>query len=34
MGVLAPNPYVTDEVQEKFEENIMAKTLAGIQAEG
>ncbi len=34
MGVLALNPYVTDEVQKKFEENIMAKTLAGIQAEG
>ena len=34
MGVLAPNPYVTDEVQKEFEENIMAKTLAGIQAEG
>ncbi|WP_207720950.1 phosphoribosylamine--glycine ligase [Clostridium gasigenes] len=34
MGVLAPNPYVTEEVQKEFEENIMAKTLAGIQAEG
>ena len=34
MGVLAPNPYVTDEVQKEFEENIMAKTLKGIQEEG
>ncbi|MBU3105152.1 phosphoribosylamine--glycine ligase [Clostridium gasigenes] len=34
MGVLAPNPYVTEVVQKEFEENIMAKTLAGIQAEG
>ncbi|MEG2354308.1 MAG: phosphoribosylglycinamide synthetase C domain-containing protein, partial [Clostridium sp.] len=34
MGVLAPNPYVTDEVQKDFEENIMAKTLKGIQEEG
>ncbi len=34
MGVLAPNPYVTDEVQKEFEENIMAKTLTGIQEEG
>lgn len=34
MGVLAPNPYVTDEVMKEFEDNIMAKTLSGIQAEG
>lgn len=34
MGVLAPNPYVTDEVMKDFEENIMANTLKGIQAEG
>ncbi|MDS0524351.1 phosphoribosylamine--glycine ligase [Clostridium sp. SHJSY1] len=33
MGVLAPNPYVTNEVMKEFEENIMAKTLEGIQAE-
>lgn len=34
MGVLAPNPYVTEVVQKDFEENIMAKTLKGIQEEG
>lgn len=34
MGVLAPNPYVTDDVMKDFEENIMANTLKGIQAEG
>ena len=34
MGVLAPNPYVTDEVMKDFEDNIMANTLKGIQAEG
>lgn len=34
MGVLAPNPYVTDAVQKDFEENIMAKTLEGIREEG
>lgn len=33
MGVLAPNPYVTLEVMKEFEDNIMAKTLSGIQAE-
>ncbi|SDP18644.1 Phosphoribosylglycinamide synthetase, ATP-grasp (A) domain [Clostridium gasigenes] len=32
--MLAPNLYITEEVQKEFEENIMAKTLAGIQAEG
>ena len=34
MGVLAPNPYVTDEVLKDFEENIMKNTLKGIQEEG
>ncbi|GAA0084727.1 phosphoribosylamine--glycine ligase [Clostridium sp. CTA-7] len=34
MGVLAPNPYVTDEVLKDFEENIMNKTLVGIREEG
>lgn len=34
MGVLAPNPYVTDEVMKDFEDNIMANTLTGIQKEG
>lgn len=34
MGVLAPNPYVTEEVNKDFEDNIMAKTLEGIQKEG
>lgn len=34
MGVLAPNPYVTEEVMKEFEENIMAKTLNGIKEEG
>lgn len=34
MGVIAPNPYVTDEVMKDFEENIMAKTLVGIKEEG
>lgn len=34
MGVLAPNPYVTDEVLRDFEENIMKKTLVGIREEG
>ncbi|WP_055070781.1 phosphoribosylamine--glycine ligase [Clostridium massiliamazoniense] len=33
MGVLAPNPYVTKEVMEDFEENIMKKTLEGIKEE-
>lgn len=33
MGVLAPNPYVTDEVLKDFEENIMKNTLKGIQEE-
>lgn len=33
MGMLAPNPYVTYEVQKEFEENIMEKILVGIQVE-
>ncbi|NOW02622.1 phosphoribosylamine--glycine ligase [Clostridium beijerinckii] len=33
MGVLAPNPYVTEDVMKDFEENIMAKTLIGIREE-
>ena len=33
MGVLAPNPYATDEVFKDFEENIMNKTLIGIKEE-
>ena len=34
MGVLAPNPYVTEDVMKDFEDNIMAKTLNGIREEG
>lgn len=34
MGVVAPNPYVTDEVLEDFKKNIMDKTLKGIKEEG
>jgi phosphoribosylamine--glycine ligase len=34
MGVLAPNPYVTEDVMKDFKENIMAKTLNGIKEEG
>lgn len=34
MGVLAPNPYVTEKVFEDFVENIMNPTLKGIQQEG
>ncbi len=34
MGVISPNPYVTDEVFEEFKKNIMAPTLKGIQNEG
>ena len=34
MGVLAPNPFVTDDVMKEFEENIMANTLKGIREEG
>lgn len=34
MGVLAPNPFVTEEVLKDFEENIMNNTLQGIREEG
>lgn len=34
MGVLAPNPFVTEEVLKDFEENIMNNTLQGIRKEG
>lgn len=34
MGVISPNPYVTDRILEEFKENIMNPTLKGIQAEG
>ena len=34
MGVVAPNPYVTEEVLKDFEENIMNRTLVGIREEG
>ena len=34
MGVLAPNPFVTEDVMNDFEENIVANTLRGIQEEG
>ncbi|MGL5767149.1 MAG: phosphoribosylamine--glycine ligase [Sarcina sp.] len=33
MGVLAPNPYVTKEVMEQFEKEIMIPTLGGIKEE-
>lgn len=33
MGVVAPNPYVTEEVFKDFKENIMNKTLDGIKKE-
>ena len=34
MGVVCPNPYVTDGVLKDFYENIMDKTLMGIREEG
>ena len=34
MGVISPNPYVTNTVFNEFKENIMEPTLKGIQAEG
>lgn len=34
MGVVCPNPYVTEEVLEDFRVNIMEKTLTGIREEG
>ena len=33
MGVVCPNPYVTEDVLKEFNENIMNKTLIGIQEE-
>lgn len=33
MGVVAPNPYCTEEILEDFKENIMKPTLKGIQEE-
>lgn len=33
MGVIAPNPYCTEEVYKDFQENIMLPTLKGIQEE-
>ena len=33
MGVISPNPFVTDEIFEKFKSDIMQPTLKGIQAE-
>lgn len=33
MGVIAPNPYCTEEVLESFKEDIMVPTLKGIQSE-
>lgn len=33
MGVLAPNPFVTEDVLEQFKSNIMDQTLAGIKEE-
>ncbi len=34
MGVISPNPYVTDEIFEEFKKNIMNPTLRGIREEG
>ena len=34
MGVISPNPYVTNTIFNEFKENIMEPTLKGIQAEG
>ncbi|BBM57517.1 phosphoribosylamine--glycine ligase [Leptotrichia trevisanii] len=34
MGVISPNPFVTDEIFEKFKSDIMELTLKGMQAEG
>lgn len=34
MGVISPNPYVCDEVLEKFRNDIMEPTLKGMQSEG
>lgn len=34
MGVISPNPYVTDEIFEEFKKNIIDPTLRGIREEG
>lgn len=34
MGVISPNPFVTNEIFKKFESDIMKPTLKGMQAEG
>ena len=34
MGVISPNPFVTDEIFEKFKSDIMEPTLKGMQVEG
>ncbi|WP_299575752.1 phosphoribosylamine--glycine ligase, partial [uncultured Leptotrichia sp.] len=34
MGVISPNPFVTDEIFEKFKSDIMDPTLKGMQSEG
>lgn len=34
MGVIAPNPFVSDEVLEDFNENILKPTLKGVKEEG
>lgn len=34
MGVIAPNPYVTEQVYEAFQKDILEPTLKGIKAEG
>ena len=34
MGAISPNPFVTDEIFEKFKSDIMEPTLKGIQSEG
>ena len=34
MGVISPNPFVTDEIFEKFKSDIMEPTLKGMQYEG
>lgn len=33
MGVIAPNPYVTEEIQKAFEQDILQPTLEGLDAE-
>ena len=34
MGVVAPNPYVTQEVFERFQTEVLEPTLKGLSAEG